>query len=119
MSGRRLSALHVIPSLSRKHGGPSYWVRAVGGALRRLGVHLAFATTDDDGDDARLNVPLGQPIEEDGINVYYFRRELLPYKISFGLVRWLRSNVAQFDLVHIHALFSFSSTVAGHYAYRK
>jgi len=119
MSGRRLSALHVIPSLSRKHGGPSYAVRAMARALRPLGVDLTIATTDDDGDDARLNVPLGQPIEEDGINVYYFRRELLPYKISFGLVRWLRSNVAQFDLVHIHALFSFSSTVAGHYAYRK
>src|SRR5262249_26526405 len=119
MSGRRLSALHVIPSLSRKHGGPSYAVRAMARALRPLGVDLTIATTDDDGDDARLNVPLGQPIEEDGINVYYFRRGRLPCKISFWLTLWLRTNVAPFALVHIQSVLSMSSTICGHYAYRK
>src|SRR5437588_2660690 len=114
-----LRALHVIPSLSTKHGGPSYAVRAMAKALAGVNVDVTIATTDDDGRDARLKVPIGEPVKEDTATIYYFRRDILPYKISFGLARWLRSNIHRFDLVHIHALFSFSSTVAGHYAYRK
>src|SRR6266480_579257 len=44
---------------------------------------------------------------------------MLPYKISFGLTRWLRANITQFDLVHVHALFSFSSTAAARIAHKK
>src|SRR5437763_13096802 len=116
MSDQRIRALHVIPSLSTKHGGPSYAVRALAKALAGVTVDVTIARTDDDGRDARLKVPISEPVKEDTATVYYFRRDILPYKISFGLARWLKSNVARFDLVHIHALFSFSSTVAGHYA---
>src|SRR5205823_3323079 len=41
--------------------------------------------------------------ERRGYNIVCFRREFEPYKISFGLTRWLRENVGKFDLVHIHA----------------
>ncbi len=111
-------ALHVIPSLSAKHGGPSYAVRAMARALAAADVDVTIATTDDDGDDARLKVPIGEPVEEERTHVYYFRRNILPYKVSFGLSRWLNSNVERFDIVHIHALFSFSSTVAARAARR-
>src|ERR1700736_236036 len=113
MTDRRIRALHVIPSLSVKHGGPSYAVRAMARALASADVDVTIATTDDDGDDARLKVPIGEVVEEEGTHVYYFRRNILPYKISFGLSRWLKSNVAKFDVVHVHVLFSFSSTAAG------
>ena len=117
MNDRRIHALHVIPSLSPKHGGPSYAVRAIARALSTVDVDVTIATTDDDGDDARLKVPIGGPVKEDGAIAYYFRRDILPYKISFGLARWLRSNIRKFDIVHVHALFSFSSTVAAHVAH--
>src|SRR6059058_1498977 len=97
--------LHVIPSVSLKQGGPSYAIRAMARAL--AGVDVTIATTDDDGNDARLKVPLGVPVQEDRATVYYFRRDILPYKVSFGLSRWLNSNLPRFDVVHIHALFSF------------
>jgi glycosyltransferase involved in cell wall biosynthesis len=109
-----IRSLHVIPSLSVKHGGPSYAVRAMARALATVDVDVTIATTDDDGDDARLKVPIGEPIKEEAATIYYFRRNVLPYKVSFGLNRWLKSNVAKFDVVHIHALFSFSSTTAAH-----
>lgn len=41
-----------------------------------------------------------------------FRRNVQAYKISFSLGRWLRRHVREFDLVHIHALFSYSSRAA-------
>lgn len=112
MTDRRIRALHVIPSLSLKHGGPSYAVRAMARALASVDVDVTIATTDDDGDDARLKVPIGEVVEEEGTHVYYFRRNILPYKVSFGLSKWLNSNVARFDVVHVHALFSFSSRAA-------
>src|SRR6266513_4378269 len=111
MDDQRIRALHVIPSLSPKHGGPSYAVRAMARALAISDVDVTIATTDDDGDNARLKVSIGEPVKEGGATVYYFRRDILPYKVSFGLARWLRSNIKQFDVVHIHALFSFSSSV--------
>src|SRR2546423_1507965 len=119
MTDRKLRALHVIPSLSTKHGGPSYAVRAMAQALAKQSVEVTIATTDDDGHDARLKVPIGQPVKEDDATIYYFRRNILPYKISFGLMRWLKSNISRFDIVHVHALFSFSSTIASHYAYHR
>jgi glycosyltransferase involved in cell wall biosynthesis len=112
MNNQRIHALHVIPSLSLKHGGPTYAVRAIARALATVDVDVTIATTDDDGDDARLTVPMGEPIEEETAAVYYFRRNILPYKVSFGLSKWLNSNVRQFDIVHVHALFSFSSRAA-------
>src|SRR5438552_7804470 len=118
MDDQRIRALHVIPSLSLKHGGPSYAVRAMALSLAIADVDVTIATTDDDGDDARLKVPIGEPVKEDAATVYYFRRNFLPYKVSFGLSKWLKSNVGQFDVVHIHALFSFSSRAAARAARR-
>ena len=118
MSDRRIAALHVIPSLSVKHGGPSYAVRAIARSLASADVDVTIASTNDDGDDARLKVPIGEPIKENGTTIYYFRRNFVPYKVSFSLGWWLNSNVARFDIVHIHALFSFSSTVAARAARR-
>src|SRR5260370_36355624 len=54
-----------------------------------------------------------------GYTVLSFPRNLEAYKVSFGLAGWLRENVTRFDLVHIHALFSFSSTVAARIAHKK
>ena len=112
MNDQRIRALHVIPSLSLKHGGPSYAVRAMARALATVDVDVTIATTDDDGSDARLKVKIGEPMKEEAATIYYFRRNILPYKVSFGLARWLKSNVAEFDVVHVHALFSYSSTAA-------
>lgn len=118
MSDRRIRALHVIPSLSLKHGGPSYAIRAMARALASVDVDVTIATTDDDGNHARLKVPLGVHVQEDRATVYYFRRNILPYKVSFGLRQWLNQNIARFDVVHIHALFSFSSKTAANSARR-
>ncbi len=119
MDDRRIRALHVIPSLSLKHGGPSFAIRAIARALADVDVDVTIATTDDDGNDAHLEIPLGKPLQQNGANVFYFRRNFLPYKVSFGLGRWLNQNIGQFDLVHIHALFSFSSTQAARAARRR
>ena len=112
----RVRLLHVIPSVSERHGGPSQAIKAFAKASKATGIEVTVATTDDDGDHARLDVSLGNAIEQDGVPHFFFRRDLLPYKVSFGLQRWLNEHIKEFDVVHIHALFSFSSTMAARIA---
>lgn len=95
-----LKVLHVIPSVSRSEGGPSYAVFAFAHAANLAGVETAIVTTGDErGGDSE-------------IDCLCFHRNFQPYKISFSLRRWLNQHIGEFDLVHIHALFSYSSWAA-------
>ncbi len=108
-----LRILHVIPSMSQSQGGPSYAMPLMAAALAQEGVHVDIVTTDDDGKSLhRTDVPLGIPIEKDGYHVIHFSKQTEFYKTSLPLLQWLRANVRGYDLVHIHALFSFSSMAA-------
>jgi glycosyltransferase involved in cell wall biosynthesis len=82
-------------------------------------VVITVVTTDDDGPGRHAPVPLAQPVPSNGATRFYFRRQTEFYKVSLPLARWLEENVNQFDLVHIHALFSYSSTVAARAARRQ
>jgi glycosyltransferase involved in cell wall biosynthesis len=78
-------------------------------------VHIA--TTDDNG-PGRLSVPLDTPAMEGQVWYRYFPRQLRPYTVSWPLSRWLARHVGEYDLVHIHAVFSFASTMAAVWARR-
>lgn len=110
-----MRVLHVIPSLSLVHGGPTVALAAMERALCAEGVHVETATTDDDGPGRRRQVPLGEPVRENGVDHWYFAKRAEFYKPAPALARWLLTHVPRFDLVHLHALFSFS-TAAGAWA---
>jgi glycosyltransferase involved in cell wall biosynthesis len=111
-----LRILHVIPSLSAKHGGPSVALPLMARSLVRLGVRVDVATTDDDGPGYRAGVPLNEPVQRDGWNTYFFHKQTEFYKYSRPLSCWLKEHVRNYDVVHIHALFSYSSTCAARHA---
>lgn len=115
-----MNVLHVIPSLSLTHGGPSVALPAIARALLAQGVEVTISTTDDDGAGRRLAVQTGKLARDtDGAWRIYFRKNLEFYKVSVGLRSWLRQHVADYDVVHVHALFSFSSVVAARAAAAK
>ena len=107
-----LRVLHVIPSVSPVRGGPSVAIQNVMQALRRRGIEADVATTDDDGDERRLAVPLDEFCALHGQRVRYFPRQTRRYSASRPLLGWLRRNVAAYDLVHTHGLFSFAPLAA-------
>jgi len=113
-----MKVLHVIPSLSPKHGGPSVALPLMARSLVAQGVEVDVATTDDDGPGGRLNVPSEQRIERDGYGLYYFRKQTEFYKVSLPFSRWLAVRVKDYDLVHIHTLFSHTSTISARCARR-
>lgn len=78
----------------------------------RLGVSVDVATTDDGGPGGRLDVPRAQRIERDGYGLYYFRKQTEFYKVSLPFRGWVRRHVSDYDLLHIHALFSHTSIAA-------
>jgi glycosyltransferase involved in cell wall biosynthesis len=64
------------------------------------------ATTDADGSN-RLAVQTGTPTDFQGTETIFFPRQLSErFGYSYPLASWLKSNVASFDVVHIHAVFS-------------
>jgi glycosyltransferase involved in cell wall biosynthesis len=105
--------LHVIPALAARYGGPSIAAVGMCRALTRAGVETLIVTTDADG-PGRLNVPIGQVTDTSGIPTIYFRRRGSDaYKWAQGLSAWLTGHVREFDLVHVHAVFSHASMAAG------
>ena len=107
--------LQILPSISLIYGGPSQMVRGFAQGLAAAGAEVTILTTNANGDSgqAPLAVPLGTPVQEENYTVRYFacspwRR----YKFSAGLLAWLYQHAHEFDLAHIHALFSPLSTAA-------
>lgn len=107
-----MKVLQVIPSLSAAHGGPSRAVRLIEQALLARGIEVETATTDDDGLRRRSSRCCGVSRVEDGVLRHYFPKRMDFYKVSPGFARWVFQHARDYDVFHIHALFSFTSTVA-------
>src|SRR3712207_1350973 len=108
-----MRVLHVIPSVSHRDGGPSQAVFGMTNALQGLGVEVQIATTNADG-CVRLDIPLNRVILSRDVPTIFFQRQWgTSFKFSATLARWLHCHVADFDAVHIHAVFNHSSLAAG------
>lgn len=106
-----LNVLQVIPSIAAVHGGPSLAILSIERALAAQGCSVTTVTTDDAGPGLRL---AGEdvPAPARGVERIYCRKRTEFYKVAPGMGQWLWTNVRRFDTVHIHALFSFSTTAA-------
>lgn len=111
--------LHVIPSLGVRSGGPAKAVPELCGELVRAGHQVTIYTTDFEV-GGRANFPVDQAIRsEDGVERWYFKTQGTGvFGWSGSLIRALSQNVRTFDIVHIHALYRFTSTAAAHYCRR-
>jgi glycosyltransferase involved in cell wall biosynthesis len=94
------------------HGGPSQAIRVMERALTAEGIQTETVTTDDDGHGGHLARPLGCFIEEEGARRCYFRRSTRFYSCSWPFAIWIMRHARDYDLIHIHALFSFTSVFA-------
>jgi glycosyltransferase involved in cell wall biosynthesis len=110
--------LHVIPSIAAVHGGPSIMLEQMARGLTQTGIEIHIATTDDDG-AVRLDVPRGVPVIRDSITYWYFSRQTSFYKFSHPLSKWLANHIADYQVVHIHALFSHAALAAAYWAHRR
>ncbi|MES3001698.1 MAG: glycosyltransferase [Pseudomonadota bacterium] len=116
--GPVMKVLHVIPSLSRADGGPTEALLLMERALSARGIAVETATTDDDGPGLRNGKALAQPLAENGATHWYFAKRMDFYKPAPDFARWIAREAGRFDLLHIHALFSFTTGAAARAARR-
>jgi glycosyltransferase involved in cell wall biosynthesis len=84
--------------------------------LLRRGEHVEIYTTNVDGREC-LDVPLGEPVEVQGVQVTYFGIQGSHfYKCSLAMAAALRTRVKSYDLLHINSLYQFPSTAAAYFA---
>lgn len=110
-----MKILHIIPSIATVRGGPTPATLELVRSLLRLGIDAEIVTTNDNGDEL-LDVQLNQRSEFEGIPVWFFSKAFFdPIKefcFSSSLTKWLWKNINKYDLVHVHAVFSYPCTVA-------
>jgi glycosyltransferase involved in cell wall biosynthesis len=113
-----MKILQIVPSISLVYGGPSQMVLGLSKALANQGVEVTLITTNANGDTGQLplDVPLEIPLDQEGYQIIYFNcSPWRRYKFSLPLLQWLRKHGKDYDLAHIHALFSplstFSATI--------
>jgi glycosyltransferase involved in cell wall biosynthesis len=116
----QLRVLQVVPSYypAVRYGGPIRSVHALCAALVRRGHGVSVYTTNVDG-DGDSDVPLGAPVDMDGVLVHYFPVGAIRRLCwSPALARKLRTAVADFDLVHLHSVFLWPTYSAARAARR-
>jgi glycosyltransferase involved in cell wall biosynthesis len=85
----------------------------MGRALCQAGVEVLIATTDADGARERLPLATDATVLWQDVPTVVFRRQWSEaFKYSRPLASWLDAHVAEFDVVHIHAVFSHACLAA-------
>lgn len=102
-----MRVLHIMPSMDPAFGGPVAAVHVMARGLREAGVDIDIATVHP-------QALSKDSIEESqgGLHWRSFPVQLPGYGVSRLLGRWLREHVSEYDLVHVHGVFSFSSLIA-------
>jgi glycosyltransferase involved in cell wall biosynthesis len=112
-----MRVLHITPSVGPSRGGTSEAILGMVSALNNQGISADIATTDDNGEE-RLRVPHGKRIEFQEAPTYFFpgfspsHALVRDYAFSTVFTRWLWKNINNYDLIHIHSLFSYPATLS-------
>ncbi|MBF0503351.1 MAG: glycosyltransferase, partial [Candidatus Riflebacteria bacterium] len=109
-----MRVLHVIPGIARGFGGPAQVCREMCRELAQLGLYVEIFTTDADINGAWLSVPKNRPIAEDGYRISFFHLHIWRYGLSLPMARMMSHRIREFDVVHIHSLYTFSTAFAAY-----
>ena len=106
--------LHVVPTYwpAVRYGGPIRSVHALARGLAKRGhdVHVFTTNVDGDGESA---VPLGQPVDREGVQVTYFpSRTLRRLYWSPAMGHALAAHMSSFDIAHLHSVFLWPTWAA-------
>lgn len=107
-----MKVLHVIHAVSPKYGGPSKALLSMCRGLLARGVDVQIACTNAE-PGGRMPVETETRTTFQGVPAIFFKAKGIgAFDYSSVLARWLDQHVAEFDLVHIHGVFSHACLAA-------
>lgn len=116
-----LRVLHVVPTYypAVRYGGPIYAVRGLVAALVACGHEVTVITTNRDGHGV-IAAPTGQPVLLDGAKIHYCPApHLARLNYSSALAWSVARSLRDADVLHLHSVFSFPTTVSARLAQRR
>lgn len=104
-----MKILFIVPSYKPAYiyGGPVVCIARLAEQLVKIGHEVTVYTTTANGEN-ELNVPAGQSMDVDGVNVLYFKRITKDHThVSPALWKHTWATVDRYDAVHIHSWWNF------------
>jgi len=103
---------HYVPAYN--FGGPLRVAHSIGKALIKQGHDVTVCTTNLASEDSFLDVPLDEPINVDGITVYYQKVESLrSWGFAPNLKRRIEKEIINTDFLFNHFHYQYASVVGG------
>lgn len=108
-----MKILQVIECFAPACGGPVTSVYNLSRELTRRNNEVSIATTDFEFDK-----PITRTIEEEGVTIIPFPcvADIGSFLISPSISKWLRYNLKDFDVIHMHNFRSYQNFIVHHYA---
>ena len=116
-----MKVLHVVPSYipAYHYGGPVKVTHELCKALVDRGLETTVFTTNS-GLEKKPNVPLNEQQNLEGVNVTYYPVGLVRrYCYSRDLAESIKTQIAKFDIVHIHSVFLYPTYITAYWCRRK
>jgi glycosyltransferase involved in cell wall biosynthesis len=104
------------------YGGPAYSVPQLCQALLLAGAEVTVFTTDANGPRDRLPLPSAEPLDVDGVEVFYFRRNLVwrpTYYYSPELALACIRLMHRFDVAYLTATWTYPLQAAARQAMKR
>ena len=99
-----MKILHIIPDLATSTGGPVEALKIMSVAQTTAGHDITIATTDF-GFDQNLNLA--------NVDIKVFPCTTVMFRYSLELKKYLNKNITDFDIIHLHTIWTFPTFIAG------
>jgi glycosyltransferase involved in cell wall biosynthesis len=104
-----MRVLHVIPSVAERSGGPATAILPMCRALVDEAAEVTLVATNE----GLTETSTDRFVDYKGVPAHFFPAQLgASFKYSRPLAVWLKHNLHDFDVVHIHAVFNHPSLAA-------
>lgn len=108
----RCSVLHVVPSIGKSYGGPTYSLWGYVRAALVVGCDVTVVAPASAADDA-TEAPHGARL------LTFPTRGRAAFILSPALWRWLRAEGGRYDVIHVHGLFNPVSSLSARLCRRR